>query len=94
MSETINIIKISRPSREGAVSPSSTRASFSGGFYFYMESEISNTASSSRTKTERTFIDTEHAYDHGKFIGFIAGAVIISLLNIALDLLLNYLNLI
>lgn len=94
MSETINIIKISRPSREGAVSPSLTRASFSGGFYFYMESEISNTASSSRSKKEQTFITKAHAYNHGKFVGFIAGTIIISLLNIALDLLLIYLNLI
>ena len=47
MSEAIRITKISRPSREGAVSPSSTRASFSGGF-FNMRSETSNTNSSSR----------------------------------------------
>ena len=59
-----------------------------------MNTENSNSASSSRTKTEQTFINKAHAYDEGKLKGFVFGSVATSLLSLAADLLLNYLNLI
>ena len=93
MSETISITKILRPSFKAAVSPSLTRASLLGGF-FIMRSETSNTASSSRTKTEQTFINKSHAYSEGKLNGFVLGSIATSFFSLAVDLLLNYLNLI
>lgn len=94
MSDTINITKIFRPSLREAVSPSLTIASFSGGFYFIMRSDTSNSTSSSRSKLERTFINQAQAYDEGKLKGFVFGSVATSLLSLAAELLLNYLNLI